>query len=47
MSEIKDLIKAVIARQDNRTGQVSYDSEDLINEVLEELHSGYNLDQKV
>lgn len=47
MSEIKDLIKAVIARQDNRTGQVSYDSEELINEVLEELNSGYKLDQKV
>ena len=47
MKDYEKLIKAVIARQDNRTGQVSYDSEELINEVLEELNSGYKLDQKV
>lgn len=47
MKDYEKLIKAVIARQDNRTGQVSYASEDLINEVLEELNSGYKLDQKV
>ena len=47
MKDYKKLIKSVIARQDNRTGRVSYDSEDLINEVLEELNSGYKLDQKV
>lgn len=47
MKYYEKLIKAVIARQDNRTGRVSYDSEELINEVLEELNSGYKLDQKV
>ncbi len=47
MKDYEKLIKSVIARQDNRTGQVSYDSEELINEVLEELNSGYELDQKV
>lgn len=47
MEDYEKLIKAVIARQDNRTGRVSYDSEELINEVLEELNSGYELDQKV
>ena len=47
MKDYEKLVKAVIARQDNRTGRVSYDSEELINEVLEELNSGYKLDQKV
>ena len=47
MKDYEKLIKAVIARQDNQTGRVSYDSEELINEVLEELNSGYKLDQKV
>lgn len=47
MEDYEKLVKAVIARQDNRTGRVSYDSEELINEVLEELNSGYELDQKV
>lgn len=47
MKDYEKLIKAVIARQDNRTGRVSYASEELINEVLEELNSGYKLDQKV
>lgn len=47
MKDYEKLIKAVIARQNNRTGRVSYDSEELINEVLEELNSGYELDQKV
>ena len=47
MKDYEKLIKAVIARQNNQTGRVSYASEDLINEVLEELNSGYKLDQKV
>ena len=47
MKDYEKLVKAVIARQNNQTGRVSYDSEELINEVLEELNSGYKLDQKV
>ena len=47
MEDYEKLVKAITARQNNRTGRVSYASEDLINEVLEELNSGYKLDQKV